>query len=80
MSTSEPAREVDDPAAVEEQARELRAAAVEAAVRAETAREAAVRASRLGDDLLAGAGVPAHVRRPPLRTRYPRWGWRAAIR
>ncbi|MFP4235537.1 MAG: acyltransferase, partial [Nitriliruptoraceae bacterium] len=30
--------------------------------------------------LLAGAGVPAHVRRPPLRTRYPRWGWRVAIR
>jgi acetyltransferase-like isoleucine patch superfamily enzyme len=56
------------------------AAHLDAAVRAETAREGLARASRLADDLLADAGVPAHVRRPPLRTRYPRIGWRAAVR
>jgi acetyltransferase-like isoleucine patch superfamily enzyme len=56
------------------------AAHVDAVVRAETAREGIARASRLADDLLAAAGVPAHVRRPPLRTRYPRIGWRAAVR
>lgn len=48
--------------------------------RAEIARETAARASRLGDDLLAEHGVPTHLRRPPLRLRYPRWGWRRAIR
>ena len=52
----------------------------DAVIRAEIGREAAARASRLGDDLLADAGVPAHLRRPPLRLRYPRWGWRASIR
>jgi acetyltransferase-like isoleucine patch superfamily enzyme len=52
------------------------AAAVE---RAEIGREATARASRVGDDLLADAGIPAHLRRPPLRLRYPRWGWRRAI-
>ncbi len=52
----------------------------EALVRAEIGREAAARASRLGDDLLADAGVPPHLRRPPLRLRYPRWGWRESIR
>lgn len=53
---------------------------VDVAVRAEVAREAARRASRLGDDLLADTGVPPHLRRPPLRLRYPRYGWREAIR
>ena len=71
---------VQAPAGLEEAAHHLRAEAIEAAVRAETAREASVRAARLGDDLLAERGVPAHVRRPPLRTRYPRWGWREAVR
>jgi acetyltransferase-like isoleucine patch superfamily enzyme len=52
----------------------------EAVIRAEIGREAAARASRLGDDLLADDGVPPHLRRPPLRLRYPRWGWREAIR
>ena len=53
---------------------------VDAHVRAEVAREGLARASHLADDLLAEAAVPAHVRRPPLRLRYPRWGWREAIR
>jgi acetyltransferase-like isoleucine patch superfamily enzyme len=52
----------------------------EALVRAETAREGQRRLSLLADDLLADAEVPAHVRRPPLRLRYPRWGWRRAVR
>jgi acetyltransferase-like isoleucine patch superfamily enzyme len=53
---------------------------VDATVRAEVAREATARASRIGDDVLAEAGVPPHLRRPPLRLRYPRYGWREAIR
>ena len=70
----------DDPATVEEAARAAHAAHVDAVVRAELGREGAARAAQLGDDLLAEAGVPAHLRRPPLRTRYPRWGWREAVR
>jgi acetyltransferase-like isoleucine patch superfamily enzyme len=66
------------------EADELAQAAVrehaDALVRAETAREGQRRLSRLADDLLADAEVPAHVRRPPLRLRYPRWGWRRAVR
>jgi acetyltransferase-like isoleucine patch superfamily enzyme len=52
----------------------------EALVRAETAREGQRRVSLLADDLLADAEVPAHVRRPPMRLRYPRWGWRRSVR
>ncbi|MCC5947902.1 MAG: acyltransferase [Nitriliruptoraceae bacterium] len=52
----------------------------DARVRAEVAREGILRARALADDLLADAGVPAHHRRPPLRLRYPRWGWREAVR
>lgn len=59
---------------------EARRAHVDAAVRAEVAREGLARATHLADDLLAEAGVPAHVRRPPVRLRYPRRGWREAIR
>ena len=78
----DPAEPTDpaDPAAVEEQAHAAHAAHLDAVVRAETAREGLARASRLADDLLLDAGVPAHLRRPPLRTRYPRWGWREAVR
>jgi acetyltransferase-like isoleucine patch superfamily enzyme len=65
---------------VEEAARAAHSAHVDAAIRAELGREGAARAARLGDDVLAEAGVPAHLRRPPLRTRYPRWGWREAVR
>ncbi|MEX2549290.1 MAG: acyltransferase [Nitriliruptoraceae bacterium] len=68
------------PEVVEASARAAHAAHVDAAVRAETAREGLARASLLSDDLLADAGAPAHLRRPPLRLRYPRWGWREAIR
>jgi acetyltransferase-like isoleucine patch superfamily enzyme len=73
-----PADELDG--TVDEVAPELARRELEVAVAAETAREATARASRLGDDLLADAGVPAHLRRPPLRLRYPRWGWRDAAR
>ena len=64
----------------EEVLRAAHAAHVDAAVRAELGREATARASRLGEDRLVESGVPAHLRRPPLRTRYPRWGWREAVR
>ena len=68
------------PSGVEDDARAAHAAHLDAVVRAETAREGLARASRVADDLLADAGVPPHLRRPPLRTRYPRWGWREAVR
>jgi acetyltransferase-like isoleucine patch superfamily enzyme len=71
---------LDDPAALDAAAHEAVREHTDALVRAETAREGLARASQLIDDLLAGEGVPAHVRRPPLRTRYPRWGWRQAVR
>jgi acetyltransferase-like isoleucine patch superfamily enzyme len=65
---------------VEAAAHDAHAAHVDAVVRTETAREGLRRAALLADDLLAEAEVPAHVRRPPLRLRYPRWGWREAVR
>ena len=68
-----------DPAAADEVAHTAQVEHTEALVRAETAREGLARASHLIDDLLA-ADLPDHVRRPPLRLRYPRWGWREAIR
>jgi acetyltransferase-like isoleucine patch superfamily enzyme len=71
---------VDDPDLLAESAAAAASAHLDAVVRAETACEGLARASRLADDLLGDAGVPAHVRRPPLRTRYPRMGWRAAVR
>ncbi len=49
------------------------------AVRRETAREGLRRAARLADDAAAAAGLSAQFRRPPLRLRYPRWGWRRAV-
>lgn len=76
----EPEAFLDDAELRDEVAAAAAAAHLDAAVRAETAREGLARASRVADDLLADAGVPAHVRRPPLRTRYPRFGWRAAVR
>jgi len=78
-----PGSPTHDPGAafdLDDAARVAHAAHVDAAVRAELGREGTARASQLGDDLLAEAGVPAHLRRPPLRTRYPRWGWREAVR
>ncbi len=79
---SEAARdiELEDHAALEQAAREGVAAHLGAVVRAQVASEGLARASRLADDRLAEGGVPAHVRRPPPRLRYPRWGWRRAIR
>lgn len=59
---------------------ESRAALVDAAVRAELAAEGQRRLAHLADDLAAEAGVPVERRRPPVRTRYPRWGWRRAVR
>ena len=60
--------------------REGHARLVDAAVRAETAREGQRRLDNLLDDVAVDAGVPVERRRPPLRLRYPRWGWRAAVR
>ena len=79
---TEPSADDPEPSAddLEAAAHDARAAHVDAVVRTETAREGLRRASLLADDLLAAADVPAHVRRPPLRLRYPRWGWREAIR
>jgi acetyltransferase-like isoleucine patch superfamily enzyme len=71
---------LEDPAAAEQLAVEALTEHTEALVRAAVAREATARAGQLGDDLLAEGGVPAHLRRPPLRGRYPRWGWRTAVR
>jgi acetyltransferase-like isoleucine patch superfamily enzyme len=65
---------------IEVAAADARREHTDAMARAEIGREAAARASRLGDDLLAEAGIPAYLRRPPMRLRYPRWGWRESIR
>ncbi|GGI06130.1 acyltransferase [Egicoccus halophilus] len=65
---------------VEEAARAALHEHTEATVRAETAREGHRRASRLVADLLAERPLPDHVRRPPMRLHYPRWGWRQAVR
>ena len=54
--------------------------ATERIIRAETAREATARAARWADDALADQGVPIELRSLPPRLRYPRWGWRRAIR
>lgn len=64
----------------EEVARDHHARLVEATVRAETAAEAQRRLTNLADDIAADAGVAVERRRPPVRTRYPRWGWRRAVR
>ncbi|MEX1178633.1 MAG: acyltransferase [Nitriliruptor sp.] len=72
--------DVDDAGAVEDAARAALAQHAELAVATEIAREGMARASAFGDDALAAVGVPAHLRRPPMRRRYPRWGWRGAAR
>lgn len=63
----------DDRAAVHD-------ALVERLVAAEVAREATARAARWAEDELAAAGVAPQHRPVPPRLRYPRWGWRRAIR
>jgi acetyltransferase-like isoleucine patch superfamily enzyme len=70
----------DDPDAVEAAARDALARHADLATRTEVAREGMARASAFADDALADLGVPAHLRRPPMRRRYPRWGWREATR
>ncbi len=57
-------------------------ARVDAVVRAETAAEGQRRLSRIVSDLADEQGIPYddQVRRPPMRLRYPRYGWRGAIR
>jgi hypothetical protein len=70
----------DDPDAVEDAAREALRQHAELTVAAEVAREGMARASALGDDVLAELGTSAADRRPPMRRRYPRWGWREAVR
>lgn len=63
-----------------DEVREGHAHLVDAVVRAETAREGQRRVSRIVDDAAAEQGVAVERRRPPLRLRYPRWGWRRAVR
>lgn len=60
-------------------ASELAAAAVDAEIRAETAREGVRRAALIAADLATEIGMPDQVRRPPMRLHYPRFGWRKAI-
>ena len=64
----------------EEEVVATRAAIVDARVRAATAAEAQRRVSRIAHDAEADAAVEVTRRRPPLRLRYPRWGWRRAVR
>jgi acetyltransferase-like isoleucine patch superfamily enzyme len=80
--TGDPLADVDpdDPAAVEDAAREALAQHAELTVTVEVAREGMARASAFGDDALAELGTSAAERRPPMRRRYPRWGWREAAR
>jgi acetyltransferase-like isoleucine patch superfamily enzyme len=70
----------DDPAAIDELAARAAHEHTEALVRAETAREGQRRLEHLLADLRTDAGAPDVVRRPPMRLRYPRWGWRRAVR
>ena len=54
---------------------------VELAVSAAVAREGLRRAALIADDAAAEAGLPRQLQlRPPVRTTYPRWGWRRAVR
>ncbi len=66
--------------ALDEQAEMALAAAVDAQVRAETAREGLRRAALLTDDAAAEMGLQDQLRRPPMRLRYPRFGWRKAVK
>ena len=66
--------------ALDEQAEVALAAAVDAQVRAETAREGLRRAALLTDDVAAEMGLQEQLRRPPMRLRYPRFGWRKAVK
>ncbi len=63
----------------EELTRRLHAEHVEAVVRQQTAAEGQRRVAHLTHELDSPA-VPGHIRRPPPRLRYPRWGWRQAVR
>lgn len=69
-----------EPVARSEETRAAHAALVDARVRAATAAEAQRRVSRIVHDAEAAAGIEPARRRPPLRLRYPRWGWRRAVR
>jgi acetyltransferase-like isoleucine patch superfamily enzyme len=71
---------VDEPGLVDELAHAAVAEHTEALTRAETAREGQRRLEHSSPTCWADAAVPDVVRRPPLRLRYPRFGWRRAIR
>ena len=64
---------------IEVAARQALTEAVDATVRAETAREGLRRVTQLADDLAVEIGLPDQVRRPPMRLHYPRFGWRKAV-
>lgn len=52
----------------------------DAIVRAETAREALRRVEHMAHDQVEDWGLDRYRLRPPPPLRYPRWGWRKAIR
>ena len=64
----------------EDEVRAGHAALVDARVRAALAAEGQRRLTNVVHDVEAEAGVAVERRRPPVRTRYPRWGWRRAVR
>lgn len=64
----------------EDEVREGHARLTDARVRAATAAEGHRRVTRIAHDAQAEAGVDVSRRRPPMRLRYPRWGWRRAVR
>ena len=73
------------PSDVDDLAREALAHHVDAATRIEVAREGLRRAALLADDETVAPAPPrpdaaAALREVPVRLRYPRWGWREAIR
>lgn len=70
----------DVPPLDEDAVRAGHAALVDAAVRAETAAEGQRRLSHVVHDLDVDHGIGASLRRPPVRLRYPRWGWRESVR
>ena len=68
-------------AEVDALAREALPAHVERAIAAEVAREGIRRAEHVAHDVLRERAQPPATRlRPPPRLRYPRWGWRRALR
>ncbi|MBY5163057.1 acyltransferase [Salsipaludibacter albus] len=71
-----PVQAVDDEPSADHALAQLR----ELLVAREVGREGLRRATRLAHDAAVEAGLGEQFRRPPPRLRYPRFGWREAIR